>query len=828
MRPAPALARLHRLTPQGVLTAAVVVAAALFTLVQLQPGLLVTDNTPAGGDMGAHVWGPAYLRDHLLPNGRLSGWTPDWYAGFPAFQFYFPLPALLIVLLDLVLPYGIAFKLVSVSGVVLMPVAAWAFGRLAGLRFPGPACLAVATLPFLFDRTFSIYGGNVASTLAGEYSFSIALSLGLVFLGVWIRGLETGRHRALAAGLLAVTGLCHVIPTFFVLAAAAIITLFRLDRQRLRWAVPVLAVAGLLAAFWILPFLGRLAYTNDMGWEKIGRSADGDLQRDVLTKNLFPFTSPCGTDGCQSNEWGRAVTNGFKYASVLAVAGAVVAVGRRRRVGLMLVALAAASAVAFVYAPQGRLWNARILPFWFLSIYLLAGFGVGELGRLAALALSRDRDPDAADHEPGWPLLASAGTVVLGLLLTLGLLAPPLQQGRVLLLPATTDRSFIRDWARWNYSGYEGKAAYPEYRNVVSVMERIGKEHGCGRAMWEYEPELDRYGTPMALMLLPYWTDGCVGSMEGLFFESSATTPYHFLNQSELSLRPSCAQRDLPYRNCGGQRDPKVDEGVEHLQLLGVRYYMALTDESKAKAAANPDLELLAATEPFSVSYTDNGVSTAKPRSWAVYRVADSDLVAPLSYEPAVLTGVPKGGEGWLDVAVAFYQDASRWAVPLAADGPDGWARVEGDEPDPPRRAIEPATVTNIRAGDDTITFDVDEPGRPVLVKASYFPNWQASGAQGPWRVTPNLMVVVPTERHVELRYGRTSLDWFSIALSGLGLAGLVLLARLGPVPMPRRRHLVTQRDGWPPPTWPPPGDEAVANGHAEPSPALAAPPPDQ
>jgi hypothetical protein len=34
--------------------------------------------------------------------------------------------------------------------------------------------------------------------------------------------------------------------------------------------------------------------------------------------------------------------------------------------------------------------------------------------------------------------------------------------------------------------------------------------------MWEYEPELVRYGTPMALMLLPHWTHGCIGSMEGL------------------------------------------------------------------------------------------------------------------------------------------------------------------------------------------------------------------------------------------------------------------------------------------------------------------------
>jgi len=37
--------------------------------------------------------------------------------------------------------------------------------------------------------------------------------------------------------------------------------------------------------------------------------------------------------------------------------------------------------------------------------------------------------------------------------------------------------------------------------------------------------------------------------------------------------------------------------------------------------------------------------------------------------------------------------------------------------------------------------------GQPVLVKVSYFPNWKASGAKGPYRVTPNLMVVIPRSR---------------------------------------------------------------------------------
>ncbi|MGI9119149.1 MAG: hypothetical protein ACR2G7_03295, partial [Acidimicrobiales bacterium] len=152
--------RLRRCSPQSLITAALIAVAVVFTLIQLQPGLLLTNTTPSGGDMGAHVWGPAFLRDHLLTKGRLSGWSPDWYAGFPAYQFYMVVPSLAIVALDLVLPYTIAFKLITVSGLLALPVAAWALGRLARLPFPGPALLAVATVPFIFDRSFSIYGGN--------------------------------------------------------------------------------------------------------------------------------------------------------------------------------------------------------------------------------------------------------------------------------------------------------------------------------------------------------------------------------------------------------------------------------------------------------------------------------------------------------------------------------------------------------------------------------------------------------------------------------------------------------------------------------------------
>ena len=94
---------------------------------------MLRNTTVTGGDTGAHVWFPDFLIDHFLP-WRVAGWSKDFYAGFPAGQFYFPFPAVLIAILDVVVPYNVAFKLVTALGPVPLPVGAYVFGR--GIRGP--------------------------------------------------------------------------------------------------------------------------------------------------------------------------------------------------------------------------------------------------------------------------------------------------------------------------------------------------------------------------------------------------------------------------------------------------------------------------------------------------------------------------------------------------------------------------------------------------------------------------------------------------------------------------------------------------------------------
>ncbi len=754
---------------EAIVTFLVVAACVVFTFKELQPSQLFKNTTPAGGDMGAHVWLPAYVKSSLLPHLRITGWTPDWYDGFPALTFYFPGPIVAIALLSYVIPYNIAFKLVTVVGLLALPVAAWAFGRLARLRFPGPACLALATLPYLFGREFTIYGGNIASTMAGEFSFSISLSLALVFLGLVARGLEDGRHRALAAIVLAACGVCHILPLFFAIGGAIVLTLMRFDRRRLRWIVPVLVAGALLIAFWALPFYARLPYATNMGYEKLTN----------YLGSLFP-----GSD---------------TWLYILAAIGVMLALARRNRVGMFFTIMAVLSALVFRFAPQARLWNARVLPFWFLCLYLLAGLAFMEAGTLLVEHL---RTPE------------SRRGALISVPIVTGVIAFAWVNYPLHNLPfghasasgkyswmgiSSYDSSYVPSWINWNYSGYQssGKAREQEYFALIAEMTKLGKDpsYGCGRAMWEYEPELDQMGTPDALMLLPYWTRGCIGSQEGLYYESSATTPYHFLDAAELSDQPSNPVRGLDYPD-----GPDVAEGVQHLQMLGVKYFMAETPDIEAAADADSNLQLIATVGPFPVTYTTGSKSSVKQRTWKIYEVENSPEVTPLAYQPVVIRGVSKGGQPWLTASENWYLNPGLWDVYEAASGPGNWARVSSNSTALPHTSLPSVQVSDIHEGTESISFNVDQTGVPVLVKTSYFPNWSVSGASGVYRVTPNLMVVIPTATHVTLTYGYTSLDWLAFMLSLLGVLGLVVLWRRPPVTYPQLGYLTVGDDPYPGP----------------------------
>lgn len=995
-------------------TACIVTLATLFVVVHTRPWLWVLDTTPTGGDFAAHVWAPAYLRDVLLSELRLTGWSHDWYVGFPIFTFYMVTPFILIVILnvssqismgiyalmamslsggmiawnianylitkqeklriinfpppltglfaplasligvlaaivvsvilnsldgrtvsfillkifeftyndtsvDLFLacmllpiacgrlvwssfshsptaatrispgapqfskshktasqkpakrdglnstdngdngndntttlsfslarsvlpqklhnfitlsvnwryfrlpittlavvsilliipvPYEVAIKLVGIAGVVFLPIAAYTMARLADIAFPGPALAAVAAVLFVFDRSQNIYGGNLMSTMAGEFAYSLGLLCAVFYIGVAFRGMKTGNHKILAAILLALTGLTHLITAFLALAATGamflILPWYRKHSKKqqpttknsrttnktltilrcktvFRWTITMGSLAAALSAWWVLPFWWNRVMYNNMGWGKERNFLSSLWSRSKLAEDFLtnqPF---------------------LQLFIVLAVLAAVIGFiqvlfQRRNHFIVVLAVTTLIFAISFILLPEGRLWNTRLLPFYYFLVYTLALLGLGEVLRFLTLFLSTTIFTIRQPVKNALNNLNRLWTGGLGIMATL--LAIFLISTVQLEVQRKDDRHPGPYWVEYNYKGYEQRPPLPEpglgggnveYQNLIETLQTVGSDYGCGPSLWEYEKRrLESYGSAMAPMLLPHWTDRCIGSMEGLYFESSATTPYHFLMQAELSTAPSRAQRDLPYSNLD------VAKGVEHLKLLGVRYYLASSSETVDQARQTAGLTEIATSGP-----------------WVIFLVADSERIKPLSKLPVVVEDIPNSADDWLIVGVgAFLADDD---MPLlASEGPNEWPRITMDslveDYQPfdsfdslqqivgrrldvmhhlsetlndklPHQEIAATTeVDGIEYQPHRISFSVSDVGVPILVSTSFFPNWSAEGAQGPYRVTPNLMVVVPTETEVSLHYGHSSVERLSYVITLIGLITIGLL----------------------------------------------------
>ncbi len=776
----------------SVLVVSTVVLMSILHFNPLSPSrdLLLEDNTPTGGDMGAHVWAPAFLRDNLLPNLQLSGWSMDWYGGLPLYRFYMVIPALAIVALDALpfVPYGVAFKLVAASGVLAFPFACWAFGRLAAFRRPIPELFAIGGLCFLLDESFEIYGGNVKSTMAGEYSFSIALTLAVLGFGLLANGLRTGRYRVWTAVVLALAAVSHGIVLIFVAVGAIVLCVVWFDRNRFVYAMTTGATTLLLAAWWVGPFLLSHEYMTDMKYGYRPRGAD-----DSFWDMFFPLTPALDI-----------------LIMSLAVIGFGAMIVRRNLTGTALGLIGVVMALLVWNTREslpviGLLWNPRLLPFVYLVRYLLMVVGALEVITLLYNAI---RGRMARTELGTYEGIVAGGVITLSCLVVFGWMYENLPfDGRVsdgdssvyawgpLRKGPESGRAVADGWTRYNFQGYEGRPAYPEYYDLVTTMGEIGETNGCGRALWENNQDNSRYGTTMALMLLPHWTDGCIGSMEGLFFEASGTTPYHFLTAAAVSEDSSNPVRQLRYV------DNDAEIGVEHMRDLGVRYLMVRTDAAKAEAAGQDELVFLTTSDP-----------------WDIYELESARIVEPLTVQPVVVN--ERSGdqrERNLELGTSWFQRREDWPALPADDGPDEWQRVDAEvdlgardgEPGDISRKVDyvvPATpieqvalpevdVTDVEIGEQSVRFEVDQVGVPVLVRVSYFPNWQVSGADGPYRVSPNHMVVVPTSNEVTLTYERTALDWFFYALTVLGIGLCFVWRRRGDVEYPSERPASWRRE---------------------------------
>ena len=177
---------------------------------------VLRNTLPRSGDISAHMYNVDYLNRVLLPEGRLTGWSPDWFTGFPAYHFYFVFPALIVIalmgsvpawlamgmlllsglcmwwartvtsrplkvgmiifslallVLGCSLPFGPAIKITMLLGSLLLPVAFFATVRAVGVPHPVPGVAAVAALIVLGQNWGGYYPGfTLWDAALGEFS----------------------------------------------------------------------------------------------------------------------------------------------------------------------------------------------------------------------------------------------------------------------------------------------------------------------------------------------------------------------------------------------------------------------------------------------------------------------------------------------------------------------------------------------------------------------------------------------------------------------------------------------------------------------------------
>jgi len=304
---------------------------------------------------------------------------------------------------------------------------------------------------------------------------------------------------------------------------------------------------------------------------------------------------------------------------------------------------------------------------------------------------------------------------------------------------------YLPSWLNWNYSGYEGK---PSWELFHAINEHVRGDLNSPRMVFEHAQTHNRFGSSRAFENLPLFAGR--STLEGVFHQVSPNSPFVFYIQSEVGEKASGPFHQYSY----ARLNPTA--ALPHLRMYNVGTIVATSEKARAAYDANPAYR-----------------RTFEQGGYSVYDVAGgvTGYVVAATNQPVLYTGP--------DYRTAFY----RWfkhpelldipLVPLDISGREASSEFPlqtASVRDIPRSPIEGDCKVTSVLEQERITFDTTCPGRPHIVKVSYFPRWRATDGTPIHLVSPGFMLVTPSTGHFEMVYSERALDWFSLATTWLGL----------------------------------------------------------
>jgi hypothetical protein len=680
-----------------------ILAATFASLFLATGGRFLRPEIPLLGDIGGHVHALTELRS-LLGEGRIRGWSNDWFSGFPLFFFYFPLPALLAVGLSELIGLAPAVAALVVLGPILLPIATGVLVRALGGSRGMAGAAGVAAAVFLLSRALALAGGTFESAMLGEYSYSFAMALAVFYLASLPRALAGRSPTALILPtlLLAATALSHVLVTgMAVVLSAALLD----DRRKVPGLVATWALAFLVSGWWTVPFL-------------------------LLGEEMHRFTWP--------PLWELPAGRGYLVEGVPVLALALLGLSSRTlRAHRRLLRLCVVAILVGALPPllgELRVHGGRFLPFAFWAAHVAGALGLYSLVR----------------HRGGrrWRLRAAA---VATAVLVFGSVAVTRHLPRVAADIAFTGADAGRDADAWR-SALDAMATLPP--GPLLVVQRAARDP-AGPSLLDGQAANAVHVTGRP-------------TIAGLYAESAPI--FEFVRLARWNLGAAVHGE--------AERPPDVMLGLAQARLLGVRYLLVA---APAEGQAIP---------------TGGGVRIVdRHERWVLLELEGATAVTAVDGLTAVSSDeLGRARSRWVEAG-------GHGAVPVEAPGP----RVIPGDPGRPGLAESPRLI----AGRDSMVVAGLTPGRPYLVRRSFFPNWtMADGGEGPYRAGASQMLVVPADTTVVLRWVTRWPERLGYLATAIGLVALLAVFAIGRRAGSRVavRRSVTRR-----------GSACSAAGHLEP-----------
>ena len=704
------------------------VALGSLLLIFLRLELVFSDLLPTGGDMGAHIVPTKFFVTELFNNFKLSGWSQDWFAGYPVYYFYFPLPPIITSLLSFLFPFSISFKTMVLISQVLLVISIEMLMRNNSKEFSFYG-FGVGLL-YLLTESFTIFGGNLASSLAGQYSFTYSIA----FANFSIFYLLKSNHRystEIASLLIGLSILSHLIPFMIYLPIFAYY--FLKSDAKINIKISAFLFFLFIAMRFSISLFINLEFTTNMTYTPYTQLSD------LVKSDILPFAIGAII----------YVISSSSRTILKAVAG----------FELYLVSIAI---FLFFYGPESALWNGRIVPFFNLGIIILffnlLHFDIKNLtkkiqGKYPLIIFILFINSYLMYlYYSKWENTYSTTTISI-ILIILFMFLISINSKKFLIYTTLVSLAFgtlsyLPHWLNWNFSGYESKNNWSDITTLYEGLDTLEP----GRIMWEPNSDLNKYGTPMVLMTIPMFTDH--QSVEGLYFDSSITTPFHFLTVSGLAERPSNPVGGLTYIN------GEFDKGFRLMEELGVDYFIAYTASIKDKANGSENFNFLFSNEVFNVY----SINTKK-----VELVEDNLHVfeSPDFYDRLKNAVLREGSEqSFFESAYKSFKDELNHKI---IENYDESLAVRSE-------SNADLLISDLNIQNELITFKTNKPNQLHLIKVSYFPNWKIKNGYGPFRISPSFMAVVPKDEFVEIRFESSNVEKALNLLSILTLFGALLI----------------------------------------------------